>query len=585
MIEHSSDDWTRDEVEAELANVLSDPEFERNPSVSRFLAFVVAETLEGRGARLKAFTIAVAVFGRDETFDAQNNSIVRVQAARLRQLLDAYYAGPGAGDPIRIEMPVGAYRLVISKSAAAPQNAPAALQDADAALQGAPAILRGAPAASPQALTPLPDAPNTIRPAPPPGLSRLTVVALIAAALFAGLALWLANRPCPPGDWTRGRPTVSLRVASGAGAESAVLARLSDGLSRALGAFDSLIVTRSAAESRRETPGAYDLIVNAPASSRAPRLSIDLLHKASGAVVWTGDYAAPVDEEGEAAVIASAARAIADTHGALNMDMMRRARPWPPRPTGHLCILASVDAITHRLPEDVRRAFDCLEADIAAEPDNAYAQALLAALLVRRYLDAAPGALGSADLTRATRLARESFDRDPQRARSAYALFLTRFYDKRFEEAFVAARRTLELNPNVTLFAAQIGASYISRGDYARGETLLAPLSALDRAAPSFFNAFTCLAAFMRDDEARFRSLARAVSMENGSIGLILRAIAAHRAGDREAVREAAQKLGEKFPGVAADVPAAFDRYALAPDIVAKLTGQWRAVQADLAAR
>jgi hypothetical protein len=96
MDEELFPDWTRDEVDAQLAKILLDPEFVRNKSVSRFLKFVVEETLDGRGARLKAFTVGVAVFSRDETFDAQNSSIVRVQAARLRQLLEFYYVNGGA---------------------------------------------------------------------------------------------------------------------------------------------------------------------------------------------------------------------------------------------------------------------------------------------------------------------------------------------------------------------------------------------------------------------------------------------------------------------------------------------------------
>jgi len=561
-MEHSLDHWTRGEVEDELARILRDPEFERNPSVSRFLAFVVAETLEGRGARLKAFTVAVEVFGRDQNFDAQSNSIVRVQAARLRQLLEAYYGGAGAADPLRIDMPVGAYRIVVSRRAAeaGPESAPA-----------------HAPAASVAAV------PARASGARPRLTAALVVLGLVLVAVATAWTLGRRQESAQM-DWTRGRPTLTIKIAPDAGAEAA-LPRLSEGLARALGAFDSMIVTRPAPENRPDTPRAYFLVLNAAPSLHPARLSIELLHARSGALVWTAEFAAPADAEAENAIIATTARAVGDIQGALNMDMMTRVRPWPTRPTGYLCILASLDAIQQRAPESLRRAFDCLEADVAADPDNAYAHGLLAVMLVRRYLDAAPGNQGPADLWRATRLARQAYDRDPQRARSAYILFLVRFYDKRFDEAFVAARRALELNPYVTLYAAQIGASHISRGDYAQGEALLAPVARLDRSSPSFLNAFLALAAFMRADESRFQTLARAASMENGSVGLILRAIAAHRAGDREGVRLAAQMLREKFPGVAADVPATLERYALAPDIVTKLLAQWRALQPDVAGR
>ena len=98
-MEDGGANWTRDGVEAQLRRILGDPQFERNRNSAAFLKFVVDETLEGRGSRLKAFTVATAVLNRDANFDPQNNSIVRVQAARLRQLLQLYYAGPGARDP------------------------------------------------------------------------------------------------------------------------------------------------------------------------------------------------------------------------------------------------------------------------------------------------------------------------------------------------------------------------------------------------------------------------------------------------------------------------------------------------------
>ena len=161
-------------------------------------------------------------------------------------------------------------------------------------------------------------------------------------------------------------------------------------------------------------------------------------------------------------------QAIGDTNGAVNLDMAVRTKPWPDLPTGYVCILASLEAIRDRTPEQLKRATDCLEADITANSEQAFEEGLLAAVLVRRYLDASPGGRGRDDLRRALLLARRSFDHDPQRARSAYILFLTRFFDKRFEEAFVAARKALEINPNASLFAAQIGAA-IFRAAITRG--------------------------------------------------------------------------------------------------------------------
>jgi hypothetical protein len=70
---------------------------------------VVEAALAGCADRLKAYTIAVEALGRGENFDPQTDPIVRVEAVRLRRALAAYYAGPGAHDPLIIELPRGRY--------------------------------------------------------------------------------------------------------------------------------------------------------------------------------------------------------------------------------------------------------------------------------------------------------------------------------------------------------------------------------------------------------------------------------------------------------------------------------------------
>ncbi len=92
-----------------LERVLAWPELSRSPQLGRFLAYIVQRTLEGNGNAIKAYSIAVDVFGRPADFDPQADPIVRVQARRLRTLLDDYYSGPGAGDIMQIRLPVGRY--------------------------------------------------------------------------------------------------------------------------------------------------------------------------------------------------------------------------------------------------------------------------------------------------------------------------------------------------------------------------------------------------------------------------------------------------------------------------------------------
>ena len=79
------------------------------PQAARFLTYIVEETLAGRGAQLKEYTVAVGALGRPSTFDPSSDAAVRVAARQLRFKLADYYGGAGAADPVVIELPKGTY--------------------------------------------------------------------------------------------------------------------------------------------------------------------------------------------------------------------------------------------------------------------------------------------------------------------------------------------------------------------------------------------------------------------------------------------------------------------------------------------
>src|SRR5690349_16835501 len=49
------------------------------------------------------------VFGKDGDFDPSTDAVVRVQAGRLRELLQQYFANEGIAEPVRIAIPRGGY--------------------------------------------------------------------------------------------------------------------------------------------------------------------------------------------------------------------------------------------------------------------------------------------------------------------------------------------------------------------------------------------------------------------------------------------------------------------------------------------
>ena len=96
-------------VRAALAEVTAWEPMRRSPLLSAFLTYIVEAALRGDEASVKAYAIAVDVFGRSEDFDPQADPIVRVQARRLRALLDDFDETGGGTAPVRIVVPVGTY--------------------------------------------------------------------------------------------------------------------------------------------------------------------------------------------------------------------------------------------------------------------------------------------------------------------------------------------------------------------------------------------------------------------------------------------------------------------------------------------
>ncbi|MFC1857476.1 hypothetical protein ACFL9U_05535 [Thermodesulfobacteriota bacterium] len=96
-------------IKTQLERILQCAEFRGSEKQRNFLRFVVDETLEGREAEIKGYTVAVSVYGRSEKFDPQIDPIVRVEAGRLRRALEHYYLTVGKNDPVHIKIPKGRY--------------------------------------------------------------------------------------------------------------------------------------------------------------------------------------------------------------------------------------------------------------------------------------------------------------------------------------------------------------------------------------------------------------------------------------------------------------------------------------------
>jgi TolB-like protein len=234
-----------DDVRRQLERILASQPFAAAPRLRTFLRYVVERALAGEGAQLKEYAIGADVFERDAQYDPRIDSIVRVEAGRLRAKLDEYYSGAGGGDPVIVRIPRGSYvPLFETREAAAPVP----------------------PVGKPRAAFSI----------------RWPVAALLVAIVAVpGLALWRTAEQAPT------RPSTDFRVAvlpfthyAAGGADEMLAARITDGVTTELARINVVgVVSRTSARQFGDT--------RKPLREIAERLSA--AEVIEGSVVTDGD--------------------------------------------------------------------------------------------------------------------------------------------------------------------------------------------------------------------------------------------------------------------------------------------------------
>jgi TolB-like protein len=115
-------------VEQQLERIVSSATFSGSERHRKFLTFVVEQALKGDTDRLNEFVLGFEVFNKNESFDPRIDSIVRVEARRLRERLRKYYDEEGVGDPIVITLRPRSFIPEFHDKTAPPSETPAAPQ-------------------------------------------------------------------------------------------------------------------------------------------------------------------------------------------------------------------------------------------------------------------------------------------------------------------------------------------------------------------------------------------------------------------------------------------------------------------------
>jgi adenylate cyclase len=279
-------------VRDELERILGSEAFANAGRHSRVLRYLVERTLAGEGDQLKEYVLGTEVFDRPDSYDPRIDSIVRVEVRRLRSRLEDYYRGPGAGDPVRITIPRGAY---------------------------VPVFERRSDAAS---VTPVPSAavPDQMVPRNRPSASFAVIAAAVAVSIGLIVGTVAVNSGRTPSAQASSGPAIAVlpfEHYSASESEALIAARITDAVTTELARVGGVSVAsrtsaaqynteaRSMPEIARALNVSFVMEASAVLAGTEVRVSARLVDGALDRKIWVGQYDFPPPE------IPSAARRIA----------------------------------------------------------------------------------------------------------------------------------------------------------------------------------------------------------------------------------------------------------------------------------
>lgn len=309
------------QIRAALEELLGWPAIARSPQLARFLSYIVTARLRGEEANIKAYAVAVDVFGRPPSFDPQTDPIVRVQARRLRALLDQFYEEGRGKAGVRIDLPVGRY---------VPEFR---------ALDTGPGEPADEPVAEPAAAT----AAQAAERSTPAGRARWPWLALAAIAIVVAVlalayvmqrqeappavatASETATEPAapPPPDW----PLLLVGEFTSEG-NNLLAARVTEALEVTFRPFEDLRIGTATGTPAPQDAGAYRLEGQVDAGLDRITLAA-VLRSAEGEEVWRGTFSRPLGAgSGAASAIEGLARSVVRELAPFRGPLHAEGRRW-----------------------------------------------------------------------------------------------------------------------------------------------------------------------------------------------------------------------------------------------------------------
>jgi TolB-like protein/tetratricopeptide (TPR) repeat protein len=567
------------QVRDALARIAASEEFRASPQLIAFLRFVTEAALAGGSDRIKAYTIGVEAFGRGAGFDPQIDPIVRVEATRLRRTMARYYAGTGAIDPVIIELSRGSYVPSFTfrggdvAAAASGQRLPGGTPRPKwLVLPAAAVILIAVGFFAPKIRLEWSSSPSATS-ATPAGDDRGALAAL------------------HPGN---GLPTLLVQpfeILGTADPRSISAPVLHDRISDAFSRFDLVNVIwdpmlggadSGSAPSPPRQPVDYRLIGSVQYVPGAASIRFRLIDAIDDAVIWARVFDERVGDNDQqtaaGAIVRELTATLVEPFGVIYAYGRRQAATRGIGDPRYRCLLDAIETFRSFDSRQTLQARSCLERLTAVDPTFALGWTYLAALHLREYfydLDAEPSDLPP--LERALRAARRGVELNPAGARAHEMLFAALFARRDVAAAFVAGDKAIALNRHDMRILGAYGARKVAVGEIDLGMELLRRAGGDGTLVPAFEQFFQFVGSYMGDDLARATFHAGQLTGDTFPLGLIARAIVAWKANDRDAARNALDRLAALNPAWRRNLHGELEKFFYADTIVARLAADLEA--------
>ena len=520
-----------EDCRTQLQRILKSSDFDATARERRFLGYVVEETLSGRASRIKAYSIAVEVFGRDASFDPQTDPIVRIEAGHLRRSLERYYLTAGQSDPILITIPKGAYVPTFSS-----RPRPAAVETAS------------------------PPAPETVENPRPARWRKASWLTVALAALVAALAV-LAWEFAPINLRATTPEIPRLLVEpfedlSGTETSAAVTRGLTQEVVGHLAKFKDIVVVESTKPGEATEPPRFVLAGSVSLSADAFRLRVRFINRGNGSVLWANSYDGGMDVakllEAQADIARNVATTLAQTYGVIFQTDAAIHMDNPPDDwAAYSCTLSyyayRIDLNAKAYPA-VRA---CLEKAVERFPNYATGWALLSQTYIDGIRFRYPfDATSTASIERALAAARRAVSLDPLNIRGLQAEMLALYLSGEVEASLAVGKQAMAINPNDTELVGEYGYRVALSGNWDEGCPLVAEVRERNPGPLSYYESALALCSYFRGDNAQaVMWIRKATAPDNANYHAIAAAIFGEGGHMAEADRERAW-LEQNAPGL-----------------------------------